>query len=496
MGTVRTGSTGRCLRAGLLIALGAPAFMSCGDGENTAPGGAGAGGKAGNPGSAGTFAGTTAGASGGAGGAEGGTDSGGSAGLSGSGPDGGGGERPDAGRGGSGTSGKGPTAGSSGESGGSGGSGGVVEPPKPPSCDEPTGDFPKLKLKTFVDVDEPVQLVAPPGDPRVFVVSRHGSIVVVRDGAVLDAPFLKLDVDAHYSELGLLGLAFHPNFAQNGLFYVHHIAAREADQDTGDLLVEEYAVDPDDPDRALPTARRELIRIPQPSHKHKAGSMAFDSQGLLYIALGNGGVRDLSTDESQLLGKVLRIAPTPEADGYAIPQTNPLLDGWAPEIVETGLRNPWRIAVDPCTDDLYIGDVGNTTAEEINVVRAGDHGRDFGFPAYEGTSRECGSCEVSGEEIEPLVAYTHDDGCAVIGGVVYRGSALPGLRGTYLYSDLCSGLFRSFRFDGSEAADERDLTLDLNPSGIDKISSFGTDASGEVYVMSVGKNRVYRIDPE
>jgi len=313
---------------------------------------------------------------------------------------------------------------------------------------------------------------------------------------VLDAPFLALDVDHHYAELGLLGLAFHPSYAENGLFYVHHIAPIVGDQDTGDLLIEEYQRDPHDPNRALPEPRRELIRIPQPTHKHKAGTMAFDSEGLLYIALGNGGDRQISHDNTQLRGKVLRIAPSPDSDTYTIPRTNPLLAGWAPEILETGLRNPWRIAVDPCTDDLYIADVGNGDNEEVNVMRAGDHGHDFGFPAFEGTTRICGGCETTGDEVGPTVQYPHADGCAIIGGVVYRGSAIPALRGTYLYSDLCTGAFHSFRFDGSAAKDERDLTGDLNPHKIAQISSFGMDASGEVYVMSLSENTVYRIDPE
>jgi glucose/arabinose dehydrogenase len=379
---------------------------------------------------------------------------------------------------------------------GGAGQGGTTPFETAPTCDPAEGKLPKLKLSAFADVDDPVQVVAPPADPRVFVVSRAGAIWVVKDGNVLHEPFLAMEVDQHYAELGLLGLAFHPEFAQNGLFYVHHIAPRIDDQDTGDLLVEEYELDPENPDRALPTPRRELIRIPQPSHKHKAGTMTFDSEGLLYIAIGNGGEQPASHDTTVLRGKVLRILPDPEGATYAIPRTNPLLDGWEPEILDTGFRNPWRIALDPCTDDLYVGDVGNTTAEEINVIRAGDHGHDFGFPAFEGTERKCGSCESDGNEITPLVFYAHDVGCAVIGGVVYRGHAIPALRGMYLYSDLCGGTFNAFRYDGTEAQDAVDLSRDLNPDKIDQISSFGTDAGGEVYVTSLRTNRVYRIDPE
>jgi len=476
-------------RVGVLLALGAAAAGGCGDGENTDPNTAGTGGTSGSSGAGGSEAGS--------GGPSGSPGQGG--GTSGAAGDAGRAQAGEAGqsgtRGGQGGTGLGGTAPVAGETNHGGAGQGTTPFESAPSCDPPKGKLPKLKLTSFADVDEPVQVVAPPADPRVFVVSRGGSIRVVKDGAVLDEPFIEMEVDRHYAELGLLGLAFHPDFAENGLFYLHHIAPRIDDQDTGDLLVEEYQVDPEHPNRALSTPRRELIRIPQPSHKHKAGTMTFDSQGLLYIAIGNGGEQPASHDTTLLRGKVLRIVPAPDSDTYAIPKTNPLLDGWEPEILDNGFRNPWRIALDPCTDDLYVGDVGNSTAEEINVIRAGDHGHDFGFPAYEGTERICGKCESDGNEIMPLVEYNHDVGCAVIGGVVYRGHAIPALRGMYLYSDLCSGAFHAFRYDGSEAKDAIDLSEDINPETIDQISSFGTDAGGEVYVTSL-HNRVYRIDVE
>jgi len=483
---VRSGWNGRAIRAGLVLWVGVAVASGCGDGETTDPNGAtgGVGGATSGTGGRGT-----------AGAGEGGIGATDASGSGGAGDSGG----PGAGRVGAGTAGSGgglPTAGSVGLGGAGQGGTSVTTPPEPPSCDAPTGKLPKLKLTGFADVPDPVQAVAPPGDPRMFVVSRGGWIYVVENGTVQSEPFLALEVDSHYSELGLLGLAFHPDYAENGLFYVHHIAPRVDDQDTGDLLVEEYERDPLAPNRALPKPRRELLRIPQPTHKHKAGTMAFDSEGLLYIAIGNGGEQPASHDTTLLRGKVLRIAPSPESDTYTIPRTNPLKDGWAPEILESGLRNPWRIALDACTDDLYIADVGNGTNEEVNVVRAGDHGNDFGFKAYEGSTRLCNSCEVSGDEVMPTVEYPHDQGCAIIGGVVYRGHAIPALRGMYLYSDLCTGAFHAFRFDGSKATDQLDLTKDLNPNAIDKISSFGTDASGEVYVMSLSKHRVYRIDPE
>jgi len=472
-------------RVGVAVVFGAAAAAGCGDGENTGNT-AGTGGTSGS----GAFGGSEAG-SGGSGTETGGASGSGTGGTAG---EAGRSQAGEAGQGGTGMGGTVPIAGDTGQ--GGAGQGGTISFEAAPTCEPARGKLPKLKLSPFVNVDEPVQVVAPPADPRLFVVSRAGAIWVVKDGEVLSEPFLAMEVDHHYAELGLLGLAFHPDFAQNGLFYVHHIAPRIDDQDTGDLLVEEYALDPENPDRALPTPRREFIRIPQPSHKHKAGTMAFDSEGLLYIAIGNGGEQPASHDTTVLRGKVLRILPDPEGPTYAIPRTNPLLDGWEPEILDSGFRNPWRIALDPCTDDLYVGDVGNSTAEEINVIRAGDHGHDYGFPAYEGTERTCGKCESDGNEITPLLFYAHDVGCAVIGGVVYRGHAIPALRGMYLYSDLCGGTFNAFRYDGSEAQDAVELSDDLNPDAIDQISSFGADAGGEVYVTSLRTNQVYRIEPE
>jgi glucose/arabinose dehydrogenase len=366
-----------------------------------------------------------------------------------------------------------------------------------PSCARATGSMPELKLTEIAAVNDPVQLVSPPGDPRLFVVSRAGDIIVMEHDGSAQERFLSLNVATYYAEVGLLGLAFHPSYAENGLFYVHYIAPRSGDAD-GDLIVAEYERS-DDPNRARPNARRVFFRLPQPTHKHKGGSMVFDSEGLLYIGLGNGGEKPWSGDETVLQGKVLRIDPAPEEDSYRIPAKNPQREGWLPEILETGLRNPWRIALDPCTDDLYIGDVGNATFEEINVSPASERGHDFGFPKLEGEELEC---ELEDEDCSdegttpPLTGFGHDEGCAIIGGAVYRGSNVPALRGTYVYSDLCEGLFRTFRYEDGALEDERDITDDLNPDRIQKITSFGSDAAGELYVMSLGTDRVYRIDPE
>jgi glucose/arabinose dehydrogenase len=489
-GVRNVGSTFALL--GVVSALGGGA---CDDGEDRGPwpaGGAGAGANAAGAGRGGSDAGDSGsggtGDSGGAPSGGAGTDQGGSSGEGGSNVSGG-----DAGTGGTeGGTGGSTTGGVGGATGGSAGTG-VTLPPY--SCEEPSGELPPLQLTAVATVDDPVQIVAPPGSPRLFVVSRGGKIVILDEGAVIPEPFLTVGVDLHYSELGLLGLAFHPDYSENRLFYIHRILPRVGDQDTGDLVIEEYERDPNDVNRSLPTPRRELLRIPQPSHKHKGGTLLFDADKRLYIAIGNGGEQPASGDHSQLRGKVLRIDPNPDGDGYLIPEDNPQLSGWAPEILETGLRNPWRIALDPCTDDLYIGDVGNATFEEIDVSPAEARGRHYGFPVYEGLERNCKSCE-DVEQVAPTAGYSHADGCAIIGGVVYRGHAIEALRGAYLYADLCEGLFRTFRYVDGEATDERDLTSDINPDRIENITSFGTDSTGEIYVLSRNPARVYRLEPE
>jgi glucose/arabinose dehydrogenase len=395
--------------------------------------------------------------------------------------------------------GSGATAGGGTDPGGAGLGGEAGSPPEPlaPSCARASGKVPDLKLTAVASASGPVQLASPPGDDRLFVVERGGDIVVMKRDGSSEKTFLSLDVATYYSEVGLLGLAFHPDYAENGLFYVHYIAPRVGDAH-GDLVIAEYERS-EDPDRAVSTARRELFRMPQPTHKHKGGSMAFDSEKLLYIGVGNAGEVSWSGDESVLSGKILRVDPAPDAASYRIPARNPKREGWLPEILETGLRNPWRIALDPCTDDLYIGDVGNTTYEEIDISPADQRGHDFGFSKLEGNVLQCDEDDedCNDEGVTPPVAgYAHDEGCAIIGGVVYRGSNIPALRGTYFYSDLCEGLFRTFRYQDGSVKDERDITEDLNPDGIESIASFGSDAAGEVYVLSLKGNRVYRIDPE
>jgi glucose/arabinose dehydrogenase len=362
------------------------------------------------------------------------------------------------------------------------------------NCEPPEGDIPELRLAPVFGMREPVDMKAPPGDTeRLFVVSRVGSVFIVKDGVVLEDPFLTVPVDSKYVECGLLGIAFHPEYADNGLFYLHYVTPRGPEESPGRVVIAEYERDPNDPDHALPEPRRILLDLEQPEHKHKGGSLEFDEQGRLLISVGNAGVSGTSLDPLDLRGKVLRILPAADSDGYEIPSENPQHEGWAPEVLETGLRNPWRIAVDRCTGDLFVGDVGTELYEEISLARAGENGNDFGFPGMEGPDcRPDWGDYCFPNQVPPIAGYAHDKGCAVVGGRVYRGHAIPALRGAYLFADACSGRIWALVPDG-DGYDELELTLTLNECGVKGITSFGEDAAGELYVLSRGRSAVYRI---
>jgi hypothetical protein len=348
-------------------------------------------------------------------------------------------------------------------------------------------------LETVVEgLDFPVWLTAPPGDPRLFVVEKDGRVVIVAGGAVLPTPFLDLRGQVSTgSEQGLLSLAFHPDFAANGRFFVNYT------DPAGDTRVVEYRVSPADPDRADPGSARVVLAIEQPFSNHNGGLVLFGPDGMLYVGMGDGGSggdpQGNGQDLGTLLGKILRI----DVDGgqpYASPDDNPFVDtaGARPEIWAYGLRNPWRFSFDRETGDLYVADVGQNRIEEVNAVRGAGPGLDYGWNVMEGS--ECfgsAGCDREGLTL-PVAEYDHGDGCSVTGGYVYRGAAIPDLRGTYLYSDYCSGFVRGFRFANGHAGDERRFA-ELEPAD-HSVASFGEDAAGELYVLTAGGG-VHRIVP-
>lgn len=370
-----------------------------------------------------------------------------------------------------------------------GGDGSANEPTPP---DDPGPGDRQPTLREIADgLEFPVHLASPPGDERLFVVEKVGTIRVVRDGQVLEEPFLDLRGEVSGgSEQGLLSVAFHPGYAANGRFFVDYTDR------AGDTRVVEYRAS-SDPDRANPAPVRTVLEVDQPFGNHNGGLLVFGPDGKLYVGLGDGGSGGDPQGNGQntgtLLGSLLRI----DVDGgtpYAIPPDNPFVGqaGARAEIWAYGLRNPWRFSFDRQTGDLYIADVGQNDLEEVNAEAGNEGGLNYGWNVMEGT--ECfrsDDCDRSGLVL-PVLVYDHGDGCSVTGGFVYRGAALPELAGLYFFSDFCSSFVRSFRLAGGQAVEERRWP-ELEPGG--NVTSFGEDAAGEVYILT-REGSVFQIVPE
>ncbi len=347
-----------------------------------------------------------------------------------------------------------------------------------------------IALAPIVDgLANPVYLTAPPGDnDRVFIVEKGGVISIVKDGQQLAEPFLDIsNLVSNGSEQGLLSMAFHPAYAENGRFYVYYT-------DTGgDTEVVQYTVTAD-PDVADPASASPIISVEQPFSNHNGGLLLFGSDGMLYIGLGDGGSAGDPQDHGQnlgtLLGTILRI----DVDGgtpYAIPSDNPFVadPNALDEIWAYGLRNPWRYALDPVDNVIYIADVGQNAWEEVNAQAADAGGLNYGWNIMEAsTCFVSDPCDQTGLVL-PAVEYGHNPECSVTGGFVYRGGAMPSLRGRYFYSDYCAGWIRSFRFDGGQVTEETEWLPDVG-----NVLSFGQDALGELYVLT-DDGRVRKIVP-
>jgi glucose/arabinose dehydrogenase len=340
----------------------------------------------------------------------------------------------------------------------------------------------------------PLDLQAAPGDrDRLFVVEQEGRIRVVRGGELASTPFL--DVASRVlsgGERGLLGLAFHPQYATNHRFFVNYTDSN------GDTNISEFRST--SADAADPASERVLLHVAQPFANHNGGGLSFGNDGFLYIGLGDGGSGGDPLGNGQRLstplGKLLRI-DVDRGQPFAVPTDNPFVSnpGAFPAIWAYGLRNPWRFAFDRSTGDLYIGDVGQSRLEEVDVGLASRHGgENYGWNIMEG--RSCFSpssgCNQSGLVL-PVLQYDHNTGCSITGGALYRGCRMPGYAGTYFYGDFCTGLIRSFRLQNGAVADERDHTATVG-RGISSVSSFGVDLDGEVYVVDYD-GEVYRIIP-
>jgi glucose/arabinose dehydrogenase len=330
------------------------------------------------------------------------------------------------------------------------------------------------------------------GSGRLFVVEQAGSILIVRNGAVLGQPFLDIhERIASGGERGLLGLAFHPDFPTDPRFFVDYTDVN------GDTVVASYVVDPARPDLADPGSETILLKVTQPFANHNGGAVVFGPDGMLYIALGDGGSGGDPQGNGQrldtLLAKILRIDvddPTPGRP-YAIPKDNPFIatPGAKPEIWLTGLRNPWRMRFDAPTRDLWIGDVGQNAWEEIDVARAGKGGLNFGWNRMEGFHCYAppSGCDKTGLTM-PVTEYGHQDGCAVIGGVVVHDVRQGKLNGGYLFGDACSD--RVWVIDPtSDGPQAPVLAAQIGRT----LSSIGEAEDGTVYATSLGRGELIRL---
>lgn len=335
--------------------------------------------------------------------------------------------------------------------------------------------------------DRPVAFVALPGQSSVwYIVEQAGRVIRLQQvNNKLDrSVFIDISnrVDSGPNEAGLLGMTFDPGFNENGRFYLSYTR----DGKPLESVLSRF-VSGDRGESADSSKEHILITIKQPYSNHNGGNILFGPDGYLYYGLGDGGWAGDPDGNGQntntLLGSLLRIDVSGEK-GYRIPEDNPFAkDGGKPEIYAYGLRNPWRWSFDRKTGELWLADVGQDEWEEVNRI---ERGGNYGWNLREGLHCYSGECEHPGLK-DPVAEYSHDHGCSITGGYVYRGRALPFLEGTYLYADFCSGTIWGMKVDGQDKFIAREL-LDTRLN----IASFGEDNGGELYVVDL-KGRVFRI---
>lgn len=343
-----------------------------------------------------------------------------------------------------------------------------------------SGPPPALAFSSFVTgLSAPIGFEIAPNDSlgRIFIVEQGGKIRLIQNTFLQAAPFLDITTKVESGgEEGLLGLAFHPNFSTNGKFYVNYTRRLNGQLQT---VIAEYQASPPASTQANASSETILFTVDQPAANHNGGQLAFGSDGLLYIGLGDGGGANDQFGNGQnhnsLLGKILRVG----VDPFFIPSDNPFVGvaNTRPEIWAYGLRNPWRFSFDRATDRLFAGDVGQDTREEVDIITKGGN---FGWNIMEGSicRPPATTCNMA-NLILPINDYDHSaaGGTSIIGGFVYRGTAIPGLAGTYVFGDLSSGHIWGLKQDSSGAW-VRTVLLDHNRT----VSSFGQDSAGELYV--------------
>jgi len=355
-----------------------------------------------------------------------------------------------------------------------------------------------LEVIQVATAEQPVAFVsAHDGSGRMFIVEKQGIIKVFDDGVVLEEPFLDISSEVNtQNEWGLLGLAFDPEYSENGVFYINYNKERDFPEPRGNTVIASYSVGVD-PNKADPESQQLITEIEFEFSYHIGGHIAFGPDGYLYIAIGDGG-RSGSQAIDHALGKMLRIAvdrdilfisgldQTPDCGlprNYKIPANNPHVDDQSAcaAVYLNGMRNPWRWSFDRMTGDIFIGDVGANAREVISLIEWGEISGNLGWPCQEGdlvTSQECISN--IDDLIEPIFSYPHKDGgYSVVGGYMYRGSAIPDLRGTYLFNDIYSGAY--FFAEKTAQGWVSELWANETLSGI---VSYGEDEQGELYYVS------------
>lgn len=368
----------------------------------------------------------------------------------------------------------------------------------------PTSSSAIATIKVAGNLTQPLHVCSPPGDDRLFIVEQRGKIKILQHGVVLPTPFLDISAKVDNGTYGgLLGMAFHPNYASNGYFYVNYTNT------SGNTRIVRYQVSPSNPNAANPQSETFILSISQPTDIHNGGNLAFGPHdGYLYIAMGDGGPGNDPNERGQnpgtLLGKILRI-DVDNGNPYAIPPDNPFVgvSGYRPEIWAMGVRQPWGLSFDALTHDMWMADVGETEWEEVNFQPASSAGgENYGWSVMEGP--DCmDDPDGCAEEnfVLPIHAYGHVGGlCSINGGAVYRGQLIPSLHGAYFFADYCTSRIWSFRYDDESVTDLVERTQELEPVGalgFDFISAIGTDSEGEMYIVdwtpTPGAGEIYKI---
>jgi len=346
--------------------------------------------------------------------------------------------------------------------------------------------FPNLTFASPIDIEDPRD-----GTDRLFVVERAGRIYGFANDVSATSKFLFLDIAdsvTTQSEGGLLSLAFHPDYASNGYLYVTYTI-----ENPRRTVVARFTRHPGNPNIVNPASELRILELPQVNLYHKGGCLVFGPDGYLYLSLGEDGIAHYAQDLTRFNGKLLRIDVDNPSGGnnYGIPAGNPFVgnaNGWLEEIYAYGFRNPWQFSIDVPSGRIWLGDVGQDTYEEIDIVKKG---RNYGWPRMEGTlCLSPPSCDTTGLNIDaPLFVYPHALSASVTAGAVYRGSTVPGLAGKFIYSDFITGRIGMLTWNGVNPPLDAEIP---HPPGLRWISSFGVDVNDELYFTSFVDGKVYR----